>query len=114
MNDSFNQQLRAMLNGAGATTGVAPGAPTMPGIPAQSGNQAGAAQAGDEMTMRAYRLYSAEAQKNGDQVVPFEEFRAAVMAQQQQVAGQQMPPAAAQPAQITPPGGLGAVLGGLR
>ena len=61
MNDSFNQQLRAMLNGAGAAPGAA--TPT-PGIPAQSG----AAQAGDEMTMRAYRLYSAEAQKNGELV----------------------------------------------
>ena len=102
MNDSFNEQLRAMLNGAGAAPGGAP--------------QPGAPQPGDEMTMRAYRLYSAEAQKNGDQVVPFEEFRAAVMAQQQQ-AGQQMPqgqPQAAQPAQMMPPGGLGTVLGGLR
>lgn len=107
MNTSFNEQLRAMLSGAGAVPGDAP---LPPGIPPQGG----AAQAGDEMTMRAYRLYSAEAQKNGDAVVPFEQFRAAVMAQQQQQAGQQMPPQAAQPAQMMPPGGLGAVLGGLR
>lgn len=107
MNDSFNEQLRAMLSGAGAAPG---GAPPVPGMPAQ----AGAAQAGDEMTMRAYRLYSAEAQKNGDQVVPFEQFRAAVLAQQQAgQQGQQMPQQAAQPAQMMPPSGLGTG-GGLR
>ena len=111
MNNSFNEQLRAMLSGAGSDPGAVPGAvPPSPGISAQGG-----AQPGDEMTMRAYRLYSAEAQKNGDQVVPFEEFRAAVMAQQQQQAQQagqqvqQMPPQAVQ----MPPGGLGTG-GGLR
>ena len=103
MNSSFNAQLRAMLSGAGAAPGDAP---PLPGIPAQGG----AAQAGDEMTMRAYRLYSAEAQKNGDQVVPFEQFRAAVMAQQQ--ASAQQPQQAGQPGQMRP-GGFGTG-GGLR
>ena len=48
MNNSFNEQLRAMLSGAGSDPGAVPGAvPPSPGIPAQGG-----AQPGDEMTMR--------------------------------------------------------------
>ena len=70
----------------------------------------GAAQAGNAMLMRAYRLYSAEAQANGDEVLPFEQFQAAAMAQHQQLMAQ--PQQAAQPGQM-PPGGLGTG-GGLR
>ena len=65
----------------------------------------GAAQAGNAMVTRAYKLYAAEAQANGDEVLPYEQFQAAAEAHRRQTMAQQ-------PGQM-PPGGLGTG-GGLR
>ena len=98
VDNSFVARLRAMLGGSGS--GAATPTPGMLG----SGS---AAQAGNAMVTRAYKLYAAEAQANGDEVLPYEQFQAAAVAHRQQTMAQQ-----AQPGQM-PPGGLGTG-GGLR
>ena len=101
VDNSFVARLRAMLGGVGQ--GAATPSPGMLG-------SGGAAQAGNAMVTRAYKLYAAEAQATGDEVMPFEQFQAAAAAHRQQTMTQQ--PQAGQPGQM-PPGGLGAG-GGLR
>ena len=100
MENSFVDRLRAMLGGVGQ--GAATPTPGMLG----SGS---AAQAGNAMVSRAYKLYAAEAQANGDEVLPYEQFQAAAEAHRRQSMAQ---PQSAQPGQM-PQGGLG-VGGGLR
>ena len=101
VDNSFVAKLRAMLGGSGPSAAT----PT-PGMLGSGG----AAQAGTAMVTRAYKLYAAEAQSLGDEVMPFEQFQAAAMAHRQQSMAQQ--PQAGQPGQM-PPGGLGTG-GGLR
>lgn len=97
MENSFVDKLRAMLGGVGQ--GAATPTPNMLG-------SGGAAQAGNAMVTRAYKLYAAEAQANGDEVLPYEQFQAAAEAHRRQTMAQQP----GQPGQM-PQGGLG--VGGL-
>lgn len=57
----------------------------------------GAANAGNAMMMRAYKLYAAEATGNGDEVIPFEQFQAEAMRAKQEQMQQAQQPQQAQP-----------------
>ena len=95
MENSILDKLRSLLGGGGAQGGPSPG---MLG----SGM---AAHAGDALMTRAYKMYAAQAQSNGDEVVPFEQFQADAMKARRQ-AEMQGQPGMQQPG--IPRAGLGA------